>query len=159
MWLSKSKSKSHCDWRSVSQYVLVSSPNLGLLTIDFFSQSYCLVLFGAPSLTRGRVCHVSVFVIKVYSSLSLSTKYLHLNYNFGIEHIYNTNVAVKILKVYIKIKRIHKIYYQHIMPFCFIHTSSLAAICILGYIESNSRTISWKRMWTKTAVANFKVLT
>jgi hypothetical protein len=56
----KSKSKSHCDWRSVSQYVLVSSPNMGLLTIEFFSPlSYCLVIFGAPSLTRGRVCYVS----------------------------------------------------------------------------------------------------
>jgi hypothetical protein len=46
-----------------------------------FFRIYCLVIFGAPSLTRGRVCHVSVFVIEVYSNLSLSTKYLHLNYN------------------------------------------------------------------------------
>jgi hypothetical protein len=29
------ESKSHCDWQSVSQYVLVSSPNLGHLTRDF----------------------------------------------------------------------------------------------------------------------------
>jgi hypothetical protein len=48
----KSKSKSHCDWRSVSQYVLVSSPNMGLLTRDFFFESYILVIFVAPSLTR-----------------------------------------------------------------------------------------------------------
>jgi hypothetical protein len=34
----------------------------------FFFQSYCLVCFGAPSLTRGRVCHVSVFVTEVYNS-------------------------------------------------------------------------------------------
>jgi hypothetical protein len=27
----------------------------------FFVESYSLVLFGAPSLTRGRVCHLSVF--------------------------------------------------------------------------------------------------
>jgi hypothetical protein len=29
---SESESELHCDWRSVSQYVLVSSPNMGLLT-------------------------------------------------------------------------------------------------------------------------------
>jgi hypothetical protein len=38
---------------------------MGLLTIDFFFlfffESYSLVILGAPSLTRGRVCHVSVF--------------------------------------------------------------------------------------------------
>jgi hypothetical protein len=44
--VSKSKSKSRCDWRSVSQYVLVSSPNLRLLTRDLFFQSYCLVFLG-----------------------------------------------------------------------------------------------------------------
>jgi hypothetical protein len=32
----ESESDSHCDWRSVSQYVLVSSPIIGLLTIDNF---------------------------------------------------------------------------------------------------------------------------
>jgi hypothetical protein len=36
-------------------------------------------LFGAPSLTRGRVCHVSVFVIEVYHSLVYLQQYLHLN--------------------------------------------------------------------------------
>jgi hypothetical protein len=96
----KAKSKSHYDWRSVSQYVMVSSPNLGLLTIVFFSsQSYCFVLFGAPSLTRGRVWHVSVFVIEVYSSLSLSAKYLHLNYNLQWTHLqYN-----KIFTIYTRL--------------------------------------------------------
>jgi hypothetical protein len=42
-------------------------------------QSYCLVFFGAPSLTRGRVCHVSVFVIKVYHSLVYLQQYLYLH--------------------------------------------------------------------------------
>jgi hypothetical protein len=66
---SKSKSKSHYDWRSVSQYVLVSSPNLGLLTrYFFFPKLLSCLFFGEPSLTRGRVCHVSVFVIEVYNS-------------------------------------------------------------------------------------------
>jgi hypothetical protein len=36
-------------------------------------------LFGAPSLTRGRVCHVSVFIIEVYHSLVYLQQYLHLN--------------------------------------------------------------------------------
>jgi hypothetical protein len=39
-------------------------------------------LFGAPSLTRGRVCHVSVFVIEVYHSLVYLQQYLHLNSKF-----------------------------------------------------------------------------
>jgi hypothetical protein len=42
---------------------------MGLLTRDIFFESDSLVIFGAPSLTRGRVCHVSVFVFEVYSSL------------------------------------------------------------------------------------------
>jgi hypothetical protein len=36
-------------------------------------------LFGAPSLTRGLVSHVSVFVIEVYHSLVYLQQYLHLN--------------------------------------------------------------------------------
>jgi hypothetical protein len=44
---------------------------MGLWTIDFFFLSKLLscTFLGAPSLTRGRVCHVSVFVIEVYHSL------------------------------------------------------------------------------------------
>jgi hypothetical protein len=48
---------------TVSQSVCLGvEPNSGLLTRDifFFFESYSLVLFGAPSLTRGRVCHLSV---------------------------------------------------------------------------------------------------
>jgi hypothetical protein len=30
----------------------------------FFFESYSLVILGAPSLTRGRVCHVSVLSLK-----------------------------------------------------------------------------------------------
>jgi hypothetical protein len=38
---------------------------MGLLTIDFFFvESYSLVIYGAPSLMRGRVCHVSVLSLK-----------------------------------------------------------------------------------------------
>jgi hypothetical protein len=36
------------------------------------------LFFGAPSLTRGRVCHVSVFVIEVYNSQSLFTTNIYI---------------------------------------------------------------------------------
>jgi hypothetical protein len=51
-----SKSKSHCDWRSVSQKVLVSSPIWGSCPDIYYCFDSCgLVLCGAPSLKRGRV--------------------------------------------------------------------------------------------------------
>jgi hypothetical protein len=60
--LVKPKSKSHYDWRSVSQYVLVSSPIWDFwLQIFFFFSKLLSCLCGAPCLTRGRVCHLSVF--------------------------------------------------------------------------------------------------
>jgi hypothetical protein len=51
------KSKSHCDWRSDSQYVLVSSPIWNswpdiFITVWQLRSCFC----GAPPLTRGRVC-------------------------------------------------------------------------------------------------------
>jgi hypothetical protein len=57
------KSKSRYDWRSVGrsvgQYV---EPTLGLVTRYYFLfESCCLVSVG-PSLTRGRVCHLSFSV-------------------------------------------------------------------------------------------------
>jgi hypothetical protein len=58
----KSKSKSHCDWRSVSESVSLGvEPHLRLVTryLVLFD-CYGLVFFcGAPSLTRGRVCLLS----------------------------------------------------------------------------------------------------
>jgi hypothetical protein len=47
-WL-KSKSKSHCDWRPVSQQVLMSSPHLELMTRHFLLfDIYGLVFVGRP---------------------------------------------------------------------------------------------------------------
>jgi hypothetical protein len=43
----------------------------------FFLSKLLSCLFGAPSLTRGRVRHVSVFVIEVYHSLVYLQQYLH----------------------------------------------------------------------------------
>jgi hypothetical protein len=56
---SESESEAHYDWRSVSLSVLVSSPVWG----SWPDISYCLTVTvlpvgRAPSLTRGRVCHV-----------------------------------------------------------------------------------------------------
>jgi hypothetical protein len=59
---------------TVSQSVMSwSRAQSGAFEQSFFFQSYCLVLFGAPSLTRVRVCHLSVFVIVVYSNQSVFT--------------------------------------------------------------------------------------
>jgi hypothetical protein len=65
---------------TVSQSVCLGvEPNLGLLTTEFFSPPKVTVLsFGAPSLTRGRVYHMSVFVIEVYSSQSLFTTNIYI---------------------------------------------------------------------------------
>jgi hypothetical protein len=46
---------------TVSQSVCLGvDPNYGTFDHIFFFESYSLVIYGAPSLTRGRVCHVSV---------------------------------------------------------------------------------------------------
>jgi hypothetical protein len=65
---------------------------MGLLTRVFlFLKVTVLSFIGAPSLTRGLVCHLSVFVFEVYSSQSVFTKYLHLNKVFtylqNLKHI------------------------------------------------------------------------
>jgi hypothetical protein len=54
--LPRLKSKSHCDWRSVSQSVLVSSPQLGLMTVT------ALLLWGALSDERTGLSFVRVIV-------------------------------------------------------------------------------------------------
>jgi hypothetical protein len=87
----KSKSKSHYDRRSVSQSVCLGvEPNLGLLTRICFSKLLSC-LFAAPSLTRGRVCHMSVFVIEVYNSQSLFITIISVKLKmYSVKHIYNT---------------------------------------------------------------------
>jgi hypothetical protein len=59
----------------VSQSVCLGvKPNLGLLTRDDFPPPQLLsCLFGAHSLMRVRVCHLSVFVNTVYSGRSIFT--------------------------------------------------------------------------------------
>jgi hypothetical protein len=69
---------------TVSQSVCLGvEPNLGLLTRDIiiFFLSYSLALFGAPSLTRGRVCHLSV-----YSQSTVVSQYLHKIFTCSMEN-------------------------------------------------------------------------
>jgi hypothetical protein len=76
-----SKSKSHYDRRPVSQYVLVSSPIWDFWPQIFFSFSISKLrscLCGTPSLTRGRVCLLSVLVNTVYSSQSVITLSIYI---------------------------------------------------------------------------------
>jgi hypothetical protein len=68
---------------TVSQSVCLGfEPNLGLLTKDLFIYFFFLskllsCLFWAPSLTRGRVCQVSVFVIAVLLCLPAESSLLN----------------------------------------------------------------------------------
>jgi hypothetical protein len=63
---------------TVSQSVCFGvKPISGTFDKRFFFSKLLSCLFGAPSLTRGRVCHVPVFVIEVYHSLVYLQQYLH----------------------------------------------------------------------------------
>jgi hypothetical protein len=64
-------------------------PNLGLLTRDiiFFFEGHCPVIREAPSLTRGRVCHVSVFCQYSISCLSISFSYLYIGWLHPVAHV------------------------------------------------------------------------
>jgi hypothetical protein len=55
----QSESELLYNWRSVSQYVLVSSPIWDSWPEIIFFLNYSLVLFGAPSLTRGATCRLA----------------------------------------------------------------------------------------------------
>jgi hypothetical protein len=55
----------------------------------FFFESYSLVLIGAPSLTRGRVCHLSVYSQSTVVSNYLQKKlFTYCVYTFDIRNIY-----------------------------------------------------------------------
>jgi hypothetical protein len=55
-WITESESDLYYDRRSVGQSVLVSSPLLGLMTRFLLLSDIAGFLYGAPGLTRGRVC-------------------------------------------------------------------------------------------------------
>jgi hypothetical protein len=61
---SQSESELHYNWRSVSQYVLVSSPIWDFcLEIFFFFESHCSVIWGCPLWRRSGQSVVSLFSI------------------------------------------------------------------------------------------------
>jgi hypothetical protein len=80
---------------TVSQSVCLDvEPKSGTFDQRYFFQSYCLVFFGVPFLTRGRVCHVSVFVTEVYHSLVYLQQYLHSIKNFHVLHTLKINYNI-----------------------------------------------------------------
>jgi hypothetical protein len=72
-----SKSKSHYDWRSVSQSVSLGvEPYLGPMTrYLLLFDSYGLVFCGTPSVTRGRVC-LSYMLLALASAVLLGSEFL-----------------------------------------------------------------------------------
>jgi hypothetical protein len=69
----QSQSQSHITTDGQSVSMSWCRAQSGTFEQNFFSSKLLYSLFGAPSLTRGRGCHVSVFVIAVYNSQSLFT--------------------------------------------------------------------------------------
>jgi hypothetical protein len=83
------KSKSRYNWRSVSQYVKVSSPLWDLWPditfcpkFVFWKLLFCLC--GAPNLTGGRVYHLSFSVCSIYQYLHQAFT-LHVCYTSEID--------------------------------------------------------------------------
>jgi hypothetical protein len=74
---SQSQCQSHITTDSQSVSISWRRAQSGTFDKRFFSKLLSC-LFGAPSLTRGRVCHMSVFVIEVYNSQSLFTTNIYI---------------------------------------------------------------------------------
>jgi hypothetical protein len=72
---SKSKSKSHCDWRSVNQQVLVSSPIWGSWPGIYYCLTLTVLFCGTPSLTIGRFCLLYMMLV-LASVVSLGSESL-----------------------------------------------------------------------------------
>jgi hypothetical protein len=67
---------------TVSQSVSLGvEPKLGLLTRDFFFLKFLSCHLRAPSLTRGRVCH-----LLVYSQSTVVSQYLHKTFTYCVTH-------------------------------------------------------------------------
>jgi hypothetical protein len=89
--LSDEKSKSRYNWRSVTQFVKVSSPLFDLWPgISFCPKvvwKFLCCLCRTPSLTRGRVCHLS---FSVYSTLSVFTSSIYVTWT----GLYNIKIHI-----------------------------------------------------------------
>jgi hypothetical protein len=66
------------DRRSVGQSILVSSPHLGLMTRFFHCQTIAGFWYGAPSLTRGRVCLLQCTIYNTFYCLRFEPRSLYL---------------------------------------------------------------------------------
>jgi hypothetical protein len=85
-------SKSSSDCRSVIHRVLVLSPACGLLPDVCYCLVFAVLSCGAPSLTRGRVCHLSVSVCSSRPVISMyMTMWLHFACHYTISLIWDTN--------------------------------------------------------------------
>jgi hypothetical protein len=76
---SLSKSKSHCDWQSVSQSwcrAPSGAHDLIFITVWHLQSFYC----GASSLTRGRVCLYICHTVKVVYILHIKNVYTYIYY-------------------------------------------------------------------------------
>jgi hypothetical protein len=96
-WSGNAKSKSHYEWRSVGQSVLVSSPFWDSwpdfsLTLDIYSPCH----HWAPSLTRDQVCYLlevlvfvtclQFFIYKMYIEEYIVTYVQYVEYIQGLCH-------------------------------------------------------------------------
>jgi hypothetical protein len=87
----KSKSKSHCGWRSASQYVLVSSPIWDFWPeIFFFLQSYCLVFLGRPLWREVG----SVICQSLSLQSTIVSQHIHTSFTLNIYIIYVRHSSV-----------------------------------------------------------------
>jgi hypothetical protein len=93
---SKSKSKSHYNWLPINHYVKVSSPFWDLWPdfafcpkVVFWNLLSCLC--GAPSLTRGQVCHLS---FSVYSNLPVFTSSIYVTCVSQFRDLYTTYIKL-----------------------------------------------------------------
>jgi hypothetical protein len=103
-----SKSNLCYDRRSVGQSVLVSSTHLGLKTSFLFSdwqlRGFC---YGAPSLTRGRVCLLQCTICNIFTCYYMNHSDQALNHfslitpRQGPHRKHHSSVAVPLLRLFL----------------------------------------------------------
>jgi hypothetical protein len=92
----KSKLKSRYNWRSVSQYVKVSSPPWDLWPDITFCPKFVFwkllsCLCGVPSLTRGQVCNLS---FSVCSNLPVFTSSIYVTCVLQFSNLYTIYIKL-----------------------------------------------------------------
>jgi hypothetical protein len=98
MWLRQSQRVRVTLQLTVSQSVSLGvEPNLGLLTRDLFFLKFLSCHLGAPSLTSGRVCYLSV-----YSQSTVVSQYLHKIFTYCVTHIWHLHYSPSVRHIYNK---------------------------------------------------------